>query len=407
MIVIPSFRGLVARVFATSASGFLYAWGENRGYFGVPFSGQLGIGSTASPSGRSSPVLLNSSTGFVGAVSGWTKISSGDKHSLGINSGKLYAWGGNGSGQLGIGSVTVSTLINYNKSSPVQVGSDSNWISVSSGNRHSLALKSDGTLWSWGYNSDGQLGLGDYGNYAHRSSPVQVGSLTNWSSISAGWNHSLAIRTDGSLWAWGVNSFGQLGDSSFDPRNYPVKVGTITSWAMVSAGRYHSLGIRTDGTLWAWGANSFGQLGDYSNSNRNSPVPITEHTNWSLVSAGGYHSLAIRNAGASGTLWAWGRNDYGQVGKPGIPPYYMYYNYNSPVQIGGSGWLKASAGHKHSGAINSSEKLFFWGFNNKGQIGNINSSFNKYPSPIAIMSSINWFDLASMKDNSSFAIKKQ
>lgn len=395
MIVIPSFRGLVSRVFATSASGSLYAWGYNGGN-NITGSGQLGIGNKVD---RSSPVLINSSTGFSGSVSGWTKISSGWRHSLGINSGKLYSWGSNYRGQLGLG-LTPSN--DTNKSSPTQIGSDSTWISVSSGVYHSLALKSDNTLWAWGGNNYGQLGNGDTND---KSAPITI-SGSNWSSISAGWNHSLAIRTDGSLWAWGANGSGQLGDSSTDQRNSPVKIGTTTSWAMVSAGRYHSLGIRTDGTLWAWGSNSQYQLGIGKTPTDppykayySSPKQVGYDSNWLKISAGGYHSIGIKGSGASGTLWSWGLNGDGQLGRNDNT------NESKPIQIGSSNWNSASAGYKHSGGINSSEKLFFWGSNNKGQIGDITTVSKN--SPVAIMSSANFIYSASMKDGSSFAIKKQ
>lgn len=394
MIVIPSFRGLVARVFATSASGSLFAWGYN-GQGIVPASGQLGLGDSTN---RSSPAQVGSGTN-------WSKISSGKNHTLAIRDGKLYAWGDNQKGQVGKPIVSSNS---YN--SPVPIGSDTNWSMVSAGNRHSLAVKSNGTLWSWGYNSNGQLGLGDSGNYAHRSSPVQVGSQTNWSSVSAGWYHSLAIRNDGSLWAWGSNSSYQLGLGDYSPRSLPTQVAVGTSWVMVSAGgrfnKSHSLGIKSDGTLWSWGSNSYGQLGLGTSPGSFvyyiSPFQVGANSDWLKISAGGYHSFGIRGSGASGTLWSWGRNNHGQLGLSNSG---SGTDRSKPVQIGSSNWTSISAGEYHSGGINSSEKLFFWGFNNKGQIGDITTVSKN--SPVAIMSSANFIYSASMKDGSSFAIKKQ
>ena len=118
-----------------------------------------------------------------------------------------------------------------------------------------------GGLWSWGRNQSGQLGLGDTGDATSRSSPTQVGSLTNWKKISAGYIHSLAIKTDGSLWACGTNSNGGLGQGDITHRSSPVQVGSLTDWQSISAGQFHSIAVKTDGTLWAWGSNFFGQLG--------------------------------------------------------------------------------------------------------------------------------------------------
>jgi alpha-tubulin suppressor-like RCC1 family protein len=396
MIVIPSFRGLVARVFTEESgpeSGSLYSWGFNDKN-NTPPSGQLGIGNN--DNNRSSPVLINSSTGFSGSVSGWTKVSSGWRHSLGINSGKLYSWGSNIYGQLG--------LLNHgsdtNRSSPVQVGSGSNWKYVSSGAHHSLAIKADGTLWAWGYNYFGQLGVGDNVN---RSSPTQIDG-SSWSKISAGFYHSLAIKTDGSLWAWGKNDNGQLGDNSTSNKNSPVVVQSGTSWIAVSAGGVpfngasHSLGIRSNNTLWSWGSNNFYQLGLGNFNNYSSPMPVGSDADWSSVSAGGEHSFAIKN---TGSLWAWGRNDSGQLGRGST----SNDDTSKPMQVGSSNWKFASAGYRHSGAINSSDKMFFWGETNFGQVGDSQSTTDR-SSSFAVLSSSDWLYIASMKDNSSFAIKK-
>src|SRR3989337_2999238 len=130
---------------------------------------------------------------------------------------------------------------------------------IAAGSYHTLAIKSDGTLWAWGYNYSGQLGDGTTSN---KTTPVQIGTGTNWSQIAAGGYHTLAIKSDGTLWAWGGNSFGQLGDgTSSDYKTTPVQIGTGTNWSQIAAGGYHTLAIKSDGTLWAWG-NYYGQLGD-------------------------------------------------------------------------------------------------------------------------------------------------
>ena len=187
---------------------------------------------------------------------------------------------------------------------------------IAPGTYHTLAIKNDGSLWAWGYNYYGQLGDGTNTN---RNTPVQIGTATNWASISAGFYYSLAIKNDGTLWAWGYNTFGQLGIGNTTNQLSPVQVGTANNWASVSAGYQHSLAIKTDGTLWAWGYNNGGQLGDGTYTSRNTPEQIGTATNWANISAGGYFisnyryefSIATQT---NGSLWAWGANAQGQLG---------------------------------------------------------------------------------------------
>ena len=148
-----------------------------------------------------------------------------------------------------------------------------------------MAIKTTGTLWAWGNNGVANLGLGDTVN---RSSPVQIGTDTNWSKVSAGGSHSLAIKTTGTLWAWGTNSLQQLGlidNQTGTARSSPVQIGTDTDWSSISAGYNHSSAIKTNGTLWVWGDNRRGQLGIPFRTNTSSPVQIGSNTNWSKVSA--------------------------------------------------------------------------------------------------------------------------
>src|SRR5579872_4197543 len=165
----------------------------------------------------------------------------------------LWAWGYNGYGQLGDGTST-------DHHSPEQIGTDANWAQVSAGGLNfTVAIKTEGTLWAWGFNNDGELGDG---TTTGRDSPEQIGTDTNWAQVSAGDSDTLAVRTDGSLWGWGFNGNGQLGDGTTTGRNSPEQVGTDINWAQVSAGYSHTLAIKTDGTLWAWGFNGDGELGD-------------------------------------------------------------------------------------------------------------------------------------------------
>jgi hypothetical protein len=197
---------------------------------------------------------------------------------------------------------------------------------VAAGANHTVALRGDGTLWAWGDNSSGQLGDG---SISRRTAPVQIGSATNWVGVAAGANHTVAPRGDGTLWAWGYNSSGQLGDGSTTPRTAPVQIGSATNWVGVAAGANHTVALRGDGTLWAWGDNGFGQLGNGSTTQRNAPVQIGSATDWVGVAAGIYHTVALRG---DGTLWAWGYNGSGQLGDgldPGVPRQSLM-NVNAP-----------------------------------------------------------------------------
>ena len=286
---------------ALKTDGTLWAWGANT-------YGQLGYGTTAN---SNSPVQI-------GTATNWVSISAGENHNMAIKTdGTLWAWGSNVFGQLGDGTTA-------NSNSPVQIGTATNWASIDAGNYHTIAIKTDGSLWAWGRGNEGQLGDG---SYISKNSPVQIGNATNWASISLGTYHSIATQTNGSLWAWGDNGGGQLGNSSSLGGYYcsPVQIGNATNWASISSGEFHSIGIKTNGSLWAWGYNFYGQLGDSSDHNiKTSPVQIGTST-WSSIGAGGYHTIAIKT---NGSLWAWGWNNQGRLGDG------TTFDENSPVQIG-------------------------------------------------------------------------
>ena len=193
-------------------------------------------------------------------------------------------------------------------------------------------------LWSWGTNTYGRLGQNNTTEY---SSPVQVPGTT-WSSISGAY-HTLATKTDGTLWSWGQNSNGQLGQNNQTTYSSPIQIPG-TTWSSVSANiRSVSFATKTDGTLWSWGYNNFGQLGQNNRTSYSSPIQIPG-TTWSLVSAstGGQHSLATKT---DGTLWAWGRNQFGKLGQNNT----TYYS--SPVQIPGTTWSVIFVNERRSFAL--------------------------------------------------------
>jgi alpha-tubulin suppressor-like RCC1 family protein len=298
----------------------MWSWGRNYG-------GALGLGNTTN---YSSPKQI-------GALTTWSSISGGEFHNLALKTdGTMWAWGRNTYGQVGDNTTT-------NRSSPVQIGALTTWLNIAAGFYHTVAVKTDGTMWSWGYNGRGELGDGTTTN---KSSPVQIGSSTNWSSVSASNYHSLATKTDGTLWTWGYNYYGftgilGLGDTI--TRSSPTQIGALTNWSTIPAtmkGAF-SLAIKTDGTLWTWGYNDRGQLGIGTAGNyqgRSSPVQVGALTTWSSIAAGHRHSTAIKT---DGTLWSWGRNAYGQLGLGGTD-----YAVSSPVQVGSlTTWVNIAAGH--------------------------------------------------------------
>ena len=234
----------------------------------------------------------------------------------GYASGSLLLWGSGALGTMGDGGTS-------NRSSPAQLGSDAVWADVAGASKAFVAIKTDGTLWAWGYNG-GKLGLGDTAN---RSSPVQVGSLTNWASLTSGGSNSFhAIKTDGTLWGWGNNAFGQLGDGSTTVRSSPVQIGSLTTWASVSNSPKMAHAIKTDGTMWGWGyTGARGGLGDNTTVNKSSPVQIGALTTWASVTGRHFGGHAIKT---DGTLWGWGRIQFGQIGDGSTT------KRSSPVQIG-------------------------------------------------------------------------
>ena len=307
----------------STSKGLAWSWGVNS-------AGILGDGTITS---RSSPVSV------VGEFTDWCQISAGSNHSLAIRTtGTAWSWGDNSSGSLGDGTTT-------NQSSPVSVvGGFTDWCQISAGDTHSLAIRTNGSAWAWGSNSAGRLGDG---TTTDQSSPVSVvGGFADWCQVSAGGSHSLAVRTTGSAWAWGANGAGRLGDGTTTNRSSPVSVvGGFTDWCQVSAGDVHSLALRTNGTAWAWGSNGQGRLGDGTTIDQSSPVSVVGgFTDWCQVSAGSQHSLAVRT---TGTAWAWGVNGAGQLGD------LTTTSRSSPVSVVGgfTDWCQISAGRCHSLAI--------------------------------------------------------
>jgi alpha-tubulin suppressor-like RCC1 family protein len=326
---------------AIKTDGTLWTWGQNT-------SGQLGDNTTIH---RSSPVQT------IAGGNNWSSVSCGTQHTAAIkNDGTLWMWGQNSFGELGDNTITI-------KSSPVQtVAFGTNWNSVSCGNGFTAAIKKDGTLWMWGSNGQGRIGDNTTTN---RSSPIQTIAFgTNWSSVSCVGQFVGAIKTDGTLWCWGYNIYGQLGDNTSVSRSSPVQTITGgTNWSKISCGGNHIAAIKTDGTLWCWGYN-YGALGDNTVVNKSSPIQtVAGGVNWSTVSCGYFYTAATKT---DGTLWLWGAGSSGQLG---IDKYYKY----SPSMVDSqTNWLTTNSS-KHTGfkaAIKTDGTLWLWGTGGNGQLGN-------------------------------------
>ncbi|WP_258334410.1 RCC1 domain-containing protein [Bifidobacterium asteroides] len=378
---------------AVGSDGNAYAWGFNN-------YGQLGNGNT---SNRNTPVIVKKPAGVSDDFT-YVQVSAGTDHSLAVGSdGYAYAWGNNNNGQLGNNITSFSSV-------PVRVcdpstGSNADTglkaIQVSAGRLFSLAIDQDGNIWAWGYNDNGQLGNGKTSGTNTPQSvlldPKHASTVLKAVQVSAGDFHSLAIDQDGNTWAWGRNDYGQLGNGKTSGTNAnptpssvlldPKHANTVLKAVQVSAGGSLSLAIDQDGNTWAWGHNDYGQLGNGRTSSLRNPVPSSvllnpKDTSTVLkavqVSAGWAHSLAVDT---DGNAWAWGQNNYGKLGNNTTS------DQHSPVKVFASdqstsaagSWLNTaqiSAGGNHSLAIGKDGNTSAWGFNRYGQLGNGTTSGN-------------------------------
>jgi alpha-tubulin suppressor-like RCC1 family protein len=301
-----------AHSLALRTDGSLWAWGWN-------IHGQLGDGTVTD---RLAPTRVETGTD-------WVEVAAGSFHSLALKSdGSLWAWGYNSAGQLGDGT-TVDRLV------PTRVEMGTDWVAVAAGTYYSLALKSDGSIWAWGSNDYGQVGDG---TTTDRHVPTRIGTENDWWAVTAGAYYAMALKPDGSLWAWGDGRFGQLGTGSAGiVEHAPTRVGTDADWVAVSAGFGHSLALKNDGSLWAWGWNEAGQLGDGTTDYRAAPARVGTGTDWVALAAGMGHTLALKS---DHSLWAWGYNEHGQVGNGTSNDWYfpmeIMLNVLAPTTIGGS-----------------------------------------------------------------------
>jgi alpha-tubulin suppressor-like RCC1 family protein len=231
---------------------------------------------------------------------------------------------------------------------------------IASGLNHTLAIKTNGTLWAWGQDESGQLGDG---LQTASSTPKQIGSATDWVAVGAGVGYSIALKSNGTLWGWGSNQNGQLGNSNTGAlQKTPAQIGTATDWRAISVGNLHTMALKRDGTLWGWGYNGEGELGaGFTNVAQTSPVQVQGL--WSAVSAGSNHTVGIMY---DGTLWSFGDNGSMQLGNNQTAS-----SSSLPVREASysTGWLAIAGGHRHTVALASDKTLWSWGENLYGQLG--------------------------------------
>lgn len=345
---------------------------------GFNIDGNLGVGNTIM---YSSPVIEMT-------CSSWSYVRSNIAVTSGIKSdGTLWSMGEN----VSLGGAMIGDGTTINRSSPTQeITSSNNWLKVGHrhNNLHTNAIKSDGTYWSWGRNACGLLGDG---TEICRSSPVQeVTSSTNWCDVSSGRSFSLGIKSDGTLWGWGANTNNEIGAGISTSRSSPSReILNATNWCQVSAGYQHTLALKTNGTLWGAGRNLSGSLGnniDNGSCYSSFIQEITNGTSWCLVDGDRYSSRAIKT---DGTLWGWGSNFYGRYATGDT------ICHSSPVQeiTSSTNWKSSSGASNNSFALKNDGTLWAWGINTCGFMGENTIVGSAYSSPIQeSTSATNWVD---------------
>jgi M6 family metalloprotease-like protein/uncharacterized repeat protein (TIGR02543 family) len=325
-------------------------------------------------------------------LSGVTALSVGTYHTLGLMSdGSVWAWGYNGNGQFGDGATT-------GRSVPSQVTGLSSISSIATGGApdHTIAVKSDGTVYSWGYNNYGQVGDG---STTEQHSPVQLTGLSGMTTASVASDHSTILKSDGTIWSSGYNGYYELGDGTGTQRLSPVQgvAANLSKVKAVAAGKYFTSFLKTNGTVWGAGYNYNGQLGDGTLTPRMSvqTIGLTDIVSIS-TGADGWHTLSLK---ADGTVWAWGYNFNGQLGDGSTT------DRSSPVQVSGlSGIVAIAASTSHSMAIKSDGTVWTWGNNANGQLGD--GSTTQRTTPVQI-SGFNILETVSFTSNGGSAVSNQ
>lgn len=350
------FKQIEAGMYQTLAideNGNLWSWGLNN-------NGQVGNGAETDADVLT-PTQIMPGTKF-------TQVCSGNLFCLALDEdGNIWSFGTNGVGQLGVDGISSSN-------EPAKIVSETTFTKISAGSSHGLAIDINNKLWAWGLNSSGQLGSGTTNN---SNVPVQIMSDIDFKEITTGYNSSAAISTTGALYTWGENSEGQLGNGTNDPVNIPTEIesGKTFTKVQMSKGGNFTLATDSEGKLYAWGNNKYGQLGNGTFENSNTPVAILADKQIKEITAGYNHTLAID---AEGKLYAWGANGEGKLGTGNETLK------NTPVQISADKtFKKVSAGWNHTVAIDKRGSLYVWGGNASGELGTGNNEGSKTPIVIA------------------------
>ena len=290
----------------------------------------------------------------------WIHLAAGQDFTCGIREGNtLWCWGAGGSGALGTGHTA-------DENRPQQITRPTaGWVSVTAGNDYGCAARKDGALWCWGYNHDGEAGIGTTTNVT-RPHQVTTPARAVWTSVSAGGTHTCATRSDATLWCWGYNADGEagLGTTTNGTRPHQVTSPARAGWTSGSAGAFHTCATRSDGTLWCWGTNGLGELGIGGTEDQDQPRQVTTPASdgWTSIAAGAFHTCATRIH----ALWCWGYNSDGELGIGGTT------NQDQPQRVllpARTGWSRMVLGGYHTCATHTGHTLWCWGDNSNGQLG--------------------------------------
>jgi alpha-tubulin suppressor-like RCC1 family protein len=327
--------------------------------------------------GDGSTANRDSPTATVGP--GWLTVDAGGGHSCGIDvQRRAWCWGSDSNGQLGNGSASAD------QPAPVLVsGGATDYTSIDAGAAHTCAIRADGTLWCWGYDHDGQLGDGIPGE--DRVGPHQVPG-TGWRQVWAGASTTCATRTDDTLWCWGDNTYGQVGAGTHDALHPSPTQVDGTDWASVTGGEFHTCGLRTDGTAWCWGLGDDGILGRYGDGPNHVPVQVPGV--WTSFESGLRHVCGVQ---ADHTAWCWGFNGEGQLGL-GFVTDNAWERVTEPTQLPGDDWLAISAGAVSTCGLRLDHTAWCWGENSWGALGD--GTDVDSPSPVAVAGGGMWMEVS-------------